>query len=83
MGQKKVYHVQPLTEGKKNIIAALMDEYDIQNTDDIQEVPSSTALMKPLYLSTLQVTKKWNQPIHGWGSVHNEFCIMYEGRMPE
>ena len=38
MGQKKeVYHVQPLTEGKKNIIAALMDEYDIQNTDDIQE----------------------------------------------
>ena len=31
MGQKKeVYHVQPLTEGKKNIIAALMDEYDIQ-----------------------------------------------------
>ena len=34
MGQKKeVYHVQPLTEGKKNIIAALMDEYDIQNTN--------------------------------------------------
>ena len=45
--------------------------------------PSSTALMKSLYLSTLQVTKKWNQPIHGWGSVYNEFCIMYEGRMPE
>ena len=38
MAQKKeVYHVQPLTEGKKNIIAALMDEYDIQNADDIQE----------------------------------------------
>ena len=45
--------------------------------------PSSTALMKSLYLSTLQVTKTWNQPIHGWGSVYNEFCIMYEGRMPE
>ena len=45
--------------------------------------PSSTALMKSLYLSTLQVTKKWNKPIHGWGSVYNEFCIMYEGRMPE
>ena len=45
--------------------------------------PSSTALLKTLYLSTLQVTKKWNQPIHGWGSVYNEFCIMYEGRMPE
>ena len=31
MAQKKeVYHVQPLTEGKKNIISALIDEYDIQ-----------------------------------------------------
>ena len=158
MGQKKeVYHVQPLTEGKKNIIAALLDEYDIQNTDDIQEalkdllggtiksmmesemtehfgyeksersdsdnyrngtkkktlrskygefeidVPKDrNSTFEPqivknhqkdisgidekiisMSLSTLQVTKKWYQPIHGWGSVYNEFCIMYEGRMPE
>ena len=158
MGQKKeVYHVQPLTEGKKNIIAALMDEYDIQNADDIQEalkdllggtiksmmesemtehfgyekskrsdsdnyrngtkkktlrskygefeidVPKDrNSTFEPqivknhqkdisgidekiisMSLSTLQVTKKWYQPIHGWGSVYNEFCIMYEGRMPE
>ena len=158
MGQKKeIYHVQPLTEGKKNIIAALLDEYDIQNTDDIQEalkdllggtiksmmesemtehfgyeksersdsdnyrngtkkktlrskygefeidVPKDrNSTFEPqivknhqkdisgidekiisMSLSTLQVTKKWYQPIHGWGSVYNEFCIMYEGRMPE
>ena len=38
MAQKKeVYHVKPLTEGKKNIIAALMDEYHIETADDIQE----------------------------------------------
>ncbi len=37
MAKKEVYHVKPLTEGKKNIIAALMEEYDIENTDDIQE----------------------------------------------
>lgn len=35
--EKEVYHVQPLTEGKKNIISALIDEYDIQTADDIQE----------------------------------------------
>ena len=43
--------------------------------------PSSTALLKSLYLSTMQVLKKWTQPIHGWGSVYGEFCIMYEGRL--
>ena len=35
--KKYVYHVGPLTEGKKNIIAALMDEYEIETADDIQE----------------------------------------------
>ena len=45
--------------------------------------PNSTALLKSLYLSTLQVTKKWTQPIRNWGTVYSEFCIMYEGRMPD
>ena len=35
--KKEVYHVKPLNENKKNIIAALIDEYDIQTADDIQE----------------------------------------------
>ena len=35
--KKDVYHVGPMTEGKKNIIAALMDEYEIETADDIQE----------------------------------------------
>ena len=33
--KKEVYHVGPLTEGKKNIIAALMDEYEIETADDV------------------------------------------------
>ena len=45
--------------------------------------PSPTALMKSLYLSTMQVTKKWTQPLRKWGSVYGEFCIMYEDRMPD
>lgn len=37
MAKKDVYHVKPLTEGKKNIISALMEEYDIKDANDIQE----------------------------------------------
>lgn len=35
--KKEVYHVKPLNENKKNIIAALIDEYDIETANDIQE----------------------------------------------
>lgn len=45
--------------------------------------PNENALMKALYLSTLQATKKWTQAIRGWGKVYGEFSIMYPGRMPE
>ena len=33
----EVYHVGPLTEGKRNIISALMDEYEIKTAEDIQD----------------------------------------------
>ena len=45
--------------------------------------PNDTALMKALYLSTIQATKKWTQPLRNWGKVYGEFSIMYPGRMPE
>lgn len=45
--------------------------------------PNDTALLKSLYLSTLQATKKWTQPLRNWGKVHGEFSIMYGARMPE
>jgi putative transposase len=35
--KREVYKVKPLTEGKKNIIAGLLQGYDIQTADDIQE----------------------------------------------
>lgn len=44
--------------------------------------PSDKALLKSLYLSTLQATKKWTQPIRNWGKAYGEFSIMYEGRIP-
>lgn len=33
--KKDVYKVQPLNENKRNIIAALIDEYDIETAEDI------------------------------------------------
>lgn len=35
--KKEVYKVKPLNENKKNIIAALIDEYDIETAGDIQK----------------------------------------------
>lgn len=45
--------------------------------------PSPTALMKSLYLSTMQITRRWSQPLRNWGTVYGEFCIMYGNRMPD
>lgn len=45
--------------------------------------PNDTALLKALYLATLQATKKWGQPLRNWAKVYGEFSIMYEGRLPD
>lgn len=45
-------------------------------------LPSDTALLKALYLSTFEATKKWNLPLRYWGQVYGELSIMYEGRLP-
>ena len=45
--------------------------------------PSDTALLKALYLSTFEATKKWTMPLRNWGQVYGELSIMYEGRLPE
>ena len=44
--------------------------------------PHDKALLKALYLATLQATKRWTQPMRNWGKVYGEFSIMFEGRMP-
>ena len=45
--------------------------------------PSDTALLKALYLSTFEATKKWTLSIRNWVQVYGELSIMYEGRLPE
>ena len=43
--------------------------------------PSKTALLKALYLSTFEATKRWTMPLRNWGLVYSELSIMYEGRL--
>ena len=43
--------------------------------------PNDTALLKALYLSTFEATKKWTIPLRGWGLAYGELAIMFEGRL--
>ena len=43
--------------------------------------PSDTALLKALYLSTFEATKKWTMPLRVWGLAYGELAIMFEGRL--
>lgn len=96
--QKKPVHRVQMTEGKRNIIRQLLEEYDIENAEDAIEslnstyrrlnrqrsvFPSDTALLKALYLATFEATKRWTSTIRNWGQVYGELSIMYENRLPE
>ena len=43
--------------------------------------PSDTALLKALYLATLEAGKRWTLPRRSWGKVYGELSIMYDGRL--
>jgi transposase-like protein len=43
--------------------------------------PSDDALRKALYLSTVNITKKWTTKIRNWGMIFGELSIHFEGRL--
>ncbi len=43
--------------------------------------PSDEALMKCLYLATINITKKWNGRYRNWDLILGELSIMFEGRI--
>ena len=43
--------------------------------------PSDTALLKSMYLATLEITKKWYLPVRNWGRIYGELSIMYGDRI--
>lgn len=43
--------------------------------------PDAQALLKALYLATIEATRKWSMPLRNWGLVFGELSIMYEDRL--
>ena len=43
--------------------------------------PSDDALIKLVYLATMDVLRKWNQKIRNWNSIINQLLIIYEDRI--
>ncbi|WP_298074874.1 transposase, partial [uncultured Bacteroides sp.] len=43
--------------------------------------PSDEAVKKTVYLSLMEIEKKWTQPIHNWGLIMNQFMLIFENRI--
>ena len=56
--KKEVYRPKPMTEGKKAVIQGLLDEYDIQSAEDIQDA------LKDLLSGTIQTMLETEMNVH-------------------
>lgn len=43
--------------------------------------PNDKALIKLMYLATLDAQKKWSMPKHGWAETIGQLAIHFEGRL--
>jgi len=43
--------------------------------------PNDDAVKKTVYLSLMEIQKKWNSPINNWGIVANQFLCIFDGRL--
>lgn len=43
--------------------------------------PNDEALKKSVYLSVMEIEKKWSQPIWNWGMIFNQFLTIFENRI--
>tara|TARA_R110002124_G_C8878838_1_gene508276 strand:- start:42 stop:1238 length:1197 start_codon:yes stop_codon:yes gene_type:complete len=43
--------------------------------------PTDDAVMKSVFLAVNESTKKWTMPIRDWGTILNQFMIMFENRL--
>lgn len=43
--------------------------------------PTDEALKKSVFLSLMQISKKWTQPIQNWGLILNQFVAIFEKRV--
>lgn len=50
-------------------------------TKNRMSFPTDEAVLKSVYLSIHEATKKWTMPIRNWGTILNQFVIMFESRI--
>jgi putative transposase len=50
-------------------------------TKNKMSYPTDEAVLKSVYLSIHEATKKWTMPIRNWGTILNQFVIMFENRI--
>lgn len=43
--------------------------------------PNDDAIKKTVYLSLMEIQKKWSYPINNWGIVVNQFLCIFDGRL--
>ena len=43
--------------------------------------PTDESLKKSVYLSLMQISNKWRQPIHDWGVILNQFLSIFKKRV--
>ena len=43
--------------------------------------PTDEAVLKSVFLTLKEATKKWSMPIHNWGLILNQFLIIFEKRV--
>ena len=50
-------------------------------TKNKMSFPTDEALKKSVYLSLMEVTRRWTQPIANWGLILNQFLTIFEKRV--
>ena len=63
-----------------NVIESLNRSYR-KYTKTKSVFPSDEALIKCLYLATINIKKKWNGRYRNWDLILGELSIMFEGRI--
>lgn len=52
-----------------------------ENTLKKMSFPTDEAVLKSVYLSIHEETKKWTMPIRNWGTKLNQFELIFEHRI--
>ena len=54
----------------------------VRNKKELEEaIKARETEVMTVYLSLMEIEKKWTQPIHNWGLIMNQFMLIFENRI--